>query len=179
MKIERLKVLDKDMRRKNITRTQFNYRHNNLTFDVLFIIEGNYELLFGVVGHSCSFVVKVNPGYNLVPAIKPESAFYQLCNLLNLTPDPNNRFSAKAFFTEFANHVPLVASNKKNASLPLSMTTEVDDEDKTIFLGWRNNSDKSGHVTQKNLDKTLKAFGPVIRDICASRNISTRWAPTE
>lgn len=177
MKVERLRTLDRDMRRKGITKTQFKYRHNNLVFDVLFSIDGAYELLFGVVESKCSFIVKVEPGYNLIPAVRPSSAFYELCKLLNLTADPNNRFSANAFFADFATKVPEIADSKKNASLPSSLTPEVNEEDKTVFLGWRNNSEQSGNVTIPNLEKTLKAFGPEIRNFCASKNISSRWSP--
>lgn len=177
MKIERLRTLDRDMRRKNLTRTQFKYRHNNLVFDVLFIVEGSYELLFGTVGHNCSFIVEVKPGYNIDPMIKPTSVFYKLCELLHLTPDPSNRFSAKAFFSEFAAKIPEIADEKTTAQLPQSISPDIDDADRTVFMGWRNNTEKSGHVRGPNLDKTLKAFGPVIRDFCASRNISSRWSP--
>lgn len=113
MKVERLRALDRDMRRKGITKTQFKYRHNKLVFDVLFSIDGAYELLFGVVESKCSFIVKVEPGYNLIPAVRPSSAFYELCKLLNLTADPNNRFSANAFFADFATKVPEIADSKK------------------------------------------------------------------
>jgi len=179
MKIDRLRTLHQDMRKNNLTRCQFSYSHNKLKFDVLFVAEGSpYELLFGVVGHNCSFLVTVAPGYEITARIKPESAFYKLIELLDLTPDPNNRFSANTFFSDFSKKIPVKVGVNNSSKLPASITPHVNDADKTIFSHWKNNSAKSGNVSLENLEKTLKAFGPVIQSFCASKNISSCWSPT-
>ncbi|HEE0140625.1 TPA: hypothetical protein R8G72_004633 [Citrobacter youngae] len=176
MIVNQLKTLHKNMLTQGITRTQFQYMHNHLTFDVLFIAEENFELLFGAVGHNCSFFVKVQKGYDLVPIIRPESAFLCLIKLLKLTSDPTNRFSAKAFFQDFALKIPETVK-ARNSTLPSSLTPEIDEADKVVFLGWRNNGESGGHVTEPNLRKTLNAFGKDIHEFCKIRNISSRWSP--
>lgn len=180
MKIARLGTLHQEMRNNRLTRHQFQYPFNNLTFDVNFIAEGNpYELLFGVVGHNCSFLVNVAPGYDISPRVNPESAFYKLIKLLNLTSDPNNRFSATAFFSDFSTKVPLKIGKTSLPTTPSSASKLVNEADKTFFSHWKNNSEKSGNVTPENLEKTLKAFGPEIHSFCASKNISSCWSPVK
>lgn len=177
MKIEGLSALYQNMRTQNIKRTTFQYRHNNVYFDVMFIIDSKpFKLLFGAIGHGCGFYVNVKPGFEISPAIQPSSAYYDLCKALGLTKDSNNPFSTKKFFEHFAAKIPTTCSKENTSPLPSSITPNIDSVDKTFFSHWKNNSEKSGNVTDQNLAKTLKAFGSIIKDFCKEMNISSCWS---
>lgn len=178
MKIEGLKELYRDMRRNNVARTQFQYQHNNVIFDVIFFIdEAPFQLLFGAVGHQCSFFVNVAEGFNISTVISPRSAYSDLCKALGLTYDPANPFSTTKFFADFALHIPTNISPQKAPILPVNCQALANvDGDKIYFSHWKNHSDKSGNVTEDNLIKTNNAFGCEIKDFCARKNISSCWS---
>ncbi|ARZ01330.1 DUF6037 family protein [Yersinia ruckeri] len=178
MKLEGLKELYKDMKRNNVSRDQFQYKHNNVTFDIiLFIDDSPFQLLFGAIGHQCSFFVNVLQGFKISPVITPKSAYYDLCKALGLTYDPANPFSTNKFFSDFALHIPSSISTKKASILPVNYQALVnDDGKKTHFSHWKNNSDKSGNVTDDNLKKTYDAFGAEIKNFCRRKNISSCWS---
>jgi len=176
MQLEGLRSLHASMRANNVTRTQFQYRHNNVVFDVLFFTDRTpYKLLFGAIGHKCSFILDVRQGYDVAPVIKPESAYSDLCKALGLTYDPTNPFRPSKFLGHFAQHIPSSIESTKEPSAPVNQHAEiVDDGDKVFFSHWRNNG-SSSHVSEKNLDKTYRAFGKLISDFCMERNISSCW----
>lgn len=176
MQLEGLRSLHASMRANNVTRTQFQYRHNNVVFDVLFFTDrAPYKLLFGAIGHKCSFILDVRPGYDVVPVIKPDSAYSDLCRALGLTYDPANPFRPSTFLAHFAQHIPAVIESAKEPSAPVNQQADIiDDGDKVYFSHWRNNGNSS-HVSEKNLDKTYRAFGRLISDFCLDRNISSCW----
>ncbi|WP_313752342.1 DUF6037 family protein [Mixta calida] len=177
MQLEGLRPLHADMKRNNVKRTQFQYRHNNVVFDVIFFTDSDpFQLLFGAIGYKCSFIFDVTKGYQVAPIITPRSAYYELCRILGLTYDPLNPFKPQNFLNHFSNHIPSTITSAKE---PVALTTQsaeiVDDGDKIYFSHWRNNGDSS-HVTEQNLDKTYKAFGQTISDFCRIRNISSCWS---
>lgn len=181
MKLDALKHLYKDMKQNNILREQFHYQHNNVTFDVIFFIDSSpFQLLFGAIGHQCSFFVNVLPGFQISPVITPTSAYHDLCKALGLTYDPANPFSTSKFFANFALHIPSKISTKKASILPvITQYTADDDNNKIHFRHWKNNSAKSGNVTDDNLKKTRDAFGQEIKDFCRRKNISSCWSANE
>lgn len=178
MKLEGLKELFKDMKLNNVDRTQFQYKHNGVIFDVIFFIDSfPYQLLFGAVGHKCSFFVDVMPGFEISPIIKPKSAYSDLCKALGLTYDPANPFSTAKFFAGFSQHIPDRISKKKTSVIPVRYeAVAIDDGDKVYFRYWKNNSEKNGNVTGDNLEKTRNAFGPEIANLCQRKNISSCWS---
>jgi hypothetical protein len=178
MKLDGLKELYKDMKRNNVVRTQFQYQHNNVIFDVIFFIDDSpFQLLFGAIGHQCSFFINVTDGFNISPVITPRAAYYDLCKALGLTYDPANPFSTAKFFADFALHIPLSISAKKTPTLPINYQASVNiDGDKIHFSHWKNNSDKSGNVTVENLEKTRDAFGDEIKNFCLRKNVSSCWS---
>jgi len=180
MQLSGLKELHKDMRRNGVTRTQFQYRHNQVAFDVLFFTDGSpYKLLFGAIGEKCCFVVNVKPGYSIDPFLQPKSAYNDLCRVLGIEYDTKNPFSTAKFFRHFAEAVPHTITTTKEPKTPLNAPANLnDDGDKIFFSHWRNNGDSS-HVTGANLEKTQKAFGIEIANFCLERNISSCWTVTE
>lgn len=180
MQISALKELHKDMRRNGVTRTQFQYRHNQAAFDVLFFTDSPpYKLLFGAIGEKCCFVVNVKPGYSIDPFLQPKSAYNDLCRVLGIEYDPKNPFSTAKFFRHFAETVPHTITTIKEPKTPINTRAEIaEDGDKTFFSHWCNNGE-SRHVTDVNLGKTKKAFGKEISTFCSNRNISSCWSATE
>lgn len=177
MQLEGLRLLHSDMKRNNVKRTQFQYRHNNVIFDVIFFTDSDpFQLLFGAIGHKCSFIFDVTRGYQVAPIIKPRSAYYELCKILGLTYDPNNPFKPQSFLSHFSGHIPSkITSVKEPVTLTTQLADIVDDEDKIHFSHWRNNGEYS-HVSDDNLEKTHKAFGETISKFCSARNISSCWS---
>lgn len=180
MQISGLKELHKDMRRNGVSRTQFQYRHNTVVFDVMFFTDSSpYKLLFGAIGEKCSFVVDVKPGYSIDPFLQPKSAYSDLCRVLRIEYDPDNPFSTTKFFRHFAELVPYtIKSTKEPISLPKSLAELNDDGEKIYFSHWRNNG-VSSHVTDINIEKTGRAFGMEIAAFCSEKNISSCWSVTE
>lgn len=181
MELGRLRELYKDMRRQGLTRAQFQYRLNNVVFDVIFFIDDSpFQLLFGAIGHRCSFFVDVKQGFEIRPFIQPQTAFDTLCKALNLRSDPANPFSITKFFQEFNLHIPACATIQKALALPVTpQSINIENGDKLFFSHWKNNSDKSGNVTEANLTKTHKAFGKELMVFCQKKNISSCWNDKE
>lgn len=181
MELGRLRELYKDMRRQGLTRAQFQYRHNNVVFDVIFFIDDSpFQLLFGAIDHRCSFLVDVKQGFEIRPFIQPPTAFDALCKALNLRRDPDNPFKLINFFQEFNLHIPACATVQKALVLPVaSQPINIESGDKQFFSHWKNNSDKSGKVTDANLTKTKEAFGKELMEFCQKKNISSCWSNTE
>lgn len=180
MQISGLKALHKDMRQNNITRTQFQYRHNQVVFDVLFFTDGSpYKLLFGAIGEKCCFVVNVNPGYSIAPFLQPKSAYNDLCRILGVEFDPQNHFSTAKFFRHFAGAIPHAITSTKEPKPPSRTQAELnEDGEKKFFSHWCNNGESS-HVTNVNIEKTRKAFGGEIALFGSERNISSCWSVNE
>jgi len=177
MKLEGLRSLHADMKRNNLEQAQFRYRHNNIIFDVIFFTDSHpFQLLFGAVGHKCSFIFDVTEGYQVAPVITPRSAYYELCRILGLTYDPDNPFKPQNFLNHFSEHIPsTVTAVNKPVGLPMQSAEIVNDGDKIHFSHWKNNGE-SGHVTEQNLEKTQRAFGETISQFCKRRNISSCWS---
>ena len=180
MQISGLKELHKNMRQNGVTRTQFQYRHNQVVFDVLFFTDGSpYKLLFGAIGEKCCFVVNVKLGYSIDPFLQPKSAYNDLCRVLGIEYDPKNPFSTAKFFRHFADAVPHSVTSTKEPATPAKSQAELnDDGEKIYFKYWKNNGVNS-HVTPLNLEKTRKAFGSEIAEFCSERNISSCWSSNE
>lgn len=165
------------MKGQNLDRYKFRHRHGRATFDVLFFTDTRpFELLFGCLGANFAMTVTVRPGFVIDPYLDKES-YRGLCDVLGLTPDPNNRFSTRAFFVEFDERVPRRATP---AGVPhphevAVYRRDVEEADKIYFCGWRNNEVRGENVTKKNLDKTLMLLGRAAFDRCRRHNTSSCW----
>lgn len=176
MRLSGLEPLYRSMARQNIERYRFRYRHGRAVFAVFFFADTRpFELLFGCLGTNFAFTVDVHPGFIIHPYLGEN--YGRLCEVLGLTPNPDNPFSPAAFFTEFDRHIPGVA---ERAGVPrpeevVVYRRDVDEAHKVFFCGWRDNTVRGEHVTETNLDKTLKLLGRRARDFCARHNTSSCW----
>ncbi|WP_272525270.1 DUF6037 family protein [Providencia sp. PROV196] len=178
MKLEGLRQLCRDMRKNNVTKTQFEFKINQVTFDVAFFINKSpYQLLFGAKNHKCSFFVNVKNGFEISPIITPSSAYKDLCTALSLKYDPENPFSPKKFYAEFANKIPNQIQSKNSRSIPKLTQSITDLNDFGVFSHWKIHSIQ--HVKTKNLIKTEKAFGREVMEFCKNQNVSSCWKTTK
>ncbi len=159
MKLEKLRQLCCDMHKNNVTKTQFEFKINQVTFDVAFFInKSTYQLIFG-------------------PIITPSSAYSDLCAALNLKSNPKNPFSTKKFFEEFASKIPEQIQRKNSSSIPKLTQSITDPNDFGIFSNWKVHTTQN--VSKENLLKTQKAFGLEVMAFCESQNVSSCWKPTK
>lgn len=178
MKLERLRHLCCDMHKNNVTKTQFEFKINQITFDVAFFINKSpYQLLFGAKNHKCSFFVDVKNGFEISPIITPSSAYSDLCSALDLKSNPKNPFSTKKFFEEFASKIPEQIQRKNSSSIPKLTQSITDPNDFGIFSHWKVHTTQN--VGKENLLKTQKAFGIEVMEFCKSQNVSSCWKPTK
>ena len=174
MHVPGLAALHGDMHTKGLQTTQFSFRYNSLSFDVIFFAQAPYQLLFGAVGHQCSFYVDVSNTFDINPVIRPAGAYSALCKALGLTYDPANPFSPQQFFTTFCAAVPLTAAAQTTVKLPTTPANPSSGNG-TTFIRWLPHTPNNGNVTTKNLEKTEQAFGTVVAQLCRRRNVSSCW----
>ncbi|MHA6833852.1 DUF6037 family protein [Ralstonia pseudosolanacearum] len=177
MQLNQLALLHKDMQARNLERIRFNYPHGRVSFDVFFFIdESPFLLLFGARGYNLVFEVEVKPGFDIDPYL--DSADYKaLCEALDLKFDPNNPFSPKAFFADFAKHIPATVpiNCAVNPQDLVQFRRNVEEADKVYFCGWHNNATRGENVTEKNLHKTRELLGKKAYQACKRKNISSCW----
>lgn len=181
MKLDGLIPLFNSMRSQGIQRYKFNFRKNDVTFDVFFFTdESPFILLFGVRIKNFSFVVEVQSGF-LINDKLPRETYKKLCEILGIKYDPLNKFSPFVFFNEFNKAIPAIALESQRASSQdISIyKRDVEDADKIYFYGWNDNTKDGGQVTEKNLLKTREYLGYKAYEWCRKKNISSRWTDRE
>lgn len=177
MKLNGLLDLYKDMKLKDIERYRFEYQHGRTTFDIFFFIdEQPFVLLFGAKQSNFSFEIEVLPGFE-ISCILDKGDYRELCRILELVYNPQNKFSTKGFFESFNENIPSKA-NPKNIPKPHQVALyrkDIEDANKIFFIGWRDNDLKGEHVTDENLKKTKVLMGMNAYKVCKKKNISSCW----
>jgi len=176
--LDGLRPLYKSMRTQGLERQRFPYSHGVANFDVFFFIDSQpFELLFGAHGHNLAFSFKVLNGFVVQDSNLSKEDYSELCRILDLTYDPNNKFSPASFLSSFNEKIPTTAKpdHVPQAHETVRFRRDVAEADKKYFCGWRNNNIQKDRVTPENLAKTLELLGKSIYEMCKRRNISTRW----
>lgn len=103
--------------------------------------------------------------------------YFELCRILNLQYDPENRFLPGKFFREFDFAIPHLGSqiNKAVYYEVARYRRDVEESDKIYFMGWLDNDKQAHRVTEQNLQKTRRLLGFDIYEACKRKNISSRW----
>ena len=174
MKLYQIRPLLQDMGRNKAKQDKFSFMYNGVTFDVIVFLEYTpFELLFGVVDHNFSFVLKLHSGYDLEDL--PNDVFYELCRILNLKPSKEGLTSFK-FLKYFADRIPNKYSGRKVEphEIAVHKKRNVPDSDKIYFKGWRSHETDGRHV--KNLEKTRAWLGEEAYEYCKKYNISSCWS---
>lgn len=173
MRLYEIQPLLYDMRRNSAQIDKFRFRYNDVEFEVIVLIErAPYELLFGVIGHNFSFVLKLNRGYELEEL--PDDVFFRLCKILNLKAG-KERFTSFMFLKHFAKKIPEHYSGRKVQphEVAIYRRRDIPEADKIFFCGWRFYVGSDRHA--RNFNKTKALLGDEAYEFCKAHNISSCW----
>ncbi|MCY8927749.1 DUF6037 family protein [Bacillus subtilis] len=177
MELNNLKFLYKDMKIKNIDRSKFDFLFKVAQFKCLFLIDKSpFKLILAARGKNFYLEFEVKDGFKVNPYIEKEK-YYQLCEILDLKRDDNNKFSPKAFLSEVNDRVPHNISNKSRV-VPADIAPYrkiVEEENKVYFYKWVPHDGIKSNVTSENLEKTRLLIGEEAYHTCKERNISSGW----
>jgi hypothetical protein len=176
MKLNNLAKIHSDIRNRNQTYGIFEYCTNGKKFDVFFDVAPTpYKLGFLLTGSKLHLWLDINKGYILNERLLSEQ-YHNLCIMLGLKYDPNNKFSPFAFFNQFNQVIPNfivpITSSKKNTVI-LNFFPDIEETEKLYYKGsieW-DKLNNGRHKTQKNSDKTRLLY-PEIYERIKNRNIS-------
>lgn len=181
MQLTGLIPLFESMKSQKIQRYKFEFKRNNVSFDVIFFTDSSpYILLFGARGLNFSFEIEVHKGFR-IKTMLDKDIFKKLQQVLSLQFNPNNKFSINAFFEDFNKQIPAIA-NFKNVPKPHEIalySRDVEESHKIYFMGWLDNTIRGDSVTEKNLEKTERLLGYKTYLTCKSKNLSSRWTDQE
>ncbi len=192
MKAPRLGFLHHDMVANNERRVRFNWTNGAVKFSVVFIIDPHpflkhlpapdqkmnrpaplALLMFGVVGGGYAFTKPVYPGFWFDTFMGPDLPLLQ--QALRSDSPAGKPLDVNGFFADFVSHVPTALTHTEAVQWKdLPWRPDVEEADKTYFLGYRTNPSTS-HVTAKNLEKTELAAGELAAKICRELNVSSCW----
>lgn len=177
-----LKLLSKDMKRKNEEKVIFPFTYNNKNFSCLFLINNDIDndkniFYLSTLGDKPTvFEIEINEDY-CTKAFMNESDYKKLIEYLEIKFNPNSTFKPINFFNVLNSKIPEKFHQKPNYSdviKIISKKRKVEDANKIYFCGWRNNP--SGYnVSDMNLEKTKIAFGSDFANICKGKNVSSCW----
>lgn len=178
MKLTNLKPLYKIIKENNETYTTFEFKKNNLVFEIFFDIDSiPFQLGFIVKHSNFEMWVEVMPGFEISPIID-KTDYKKLVGLLGLIYDPNNKFSTLGFFEEFNLKIP--AYGKKNKELAVYVGKskyQIEYPDKIYFLKmmpWT-----SQHRSFKNTEKTRLLLPKLYERIKNNPHISVGYTNVE
>lgn len=131
-------------------------------------------LLFGLVGGQFAFELEVRADYTISTYLGDQIVAFMAA--LGLQGRGTERFSTTAIFGEFANVIPTdVARTALVTHRDIPHAREVEEADKTFFIGWRHHGTQS-HVSAANLEKTRLYLGERAYQRCRHDNISSCWS---
>lgn len=108
MQLTGLIPLFESMKSLAIQRYKFEFKRNDVSFDVIFFTDSSpYILLFGARGHNFSFEIEVHKGF-IIKTMLDKETFKKLREVLGLKFDPNNKFSMNAFLKILINKYQLL-----------------------------------------------------------------------
>lgn len=174
MKLNNLRRLYAGMKDNGESYYIFEFVKNKVVFEVVFdIYYSPFTIHFLQKESDFSFIVNVEQGFIINPLLKGE-LYSQLCNILNLKYDPNNRFSPKSFFEEFNDKIPgFKHREKKERELLPYYKDQIEDSENIFYGGKREwNKIRNGrNLTEKNLEKTRVLY-PDLYKWCKRENVS-------
>jgi len=134
-----------------------------------------YGLLLGARGRNVAIEVAVQLGYVINTYLGDQ--FGSLCDALGIRPNPNNPFSSRAFFEEFAAAIPsrLPLNHRVKPNDLLVYRPRAGTRDGHLFCGWQDNTTRGRNVTPENLEKTRLILGERIFRKCKDKNVSSCW----
>lgn len=184
IKIDALRELDIQLRRKNETYTIFKFKKNSVEFDVFFDIGTvPYNLGFLLLKSNFQFWIDVVNGY-LVNYILDTPTYYKLCDILELkNSDPNNKFSPFKFFSEFNGKIPKtlpIITQKQRHSIIPKVFSNIEEAEKIYYykmIDWDNTTVKKKRSAE-NLEKT-RYYYPELYERIKDKNITVQYTHIE
>lgn len=173
LKLLEIKPLLQDMARHNVKLDKFRFTYNHVEFEVIVLIEREpFELLFGVIGHNYSFILKLFRGYELESL--PNEVFFKLCDILKLKPSKEGLTSFK-FVRYVAERIPIHYSGRRIQPHEIAVYKQqnIPEKDKIYFCGWKFYTSEKRHA--RNFEKTRKWLGDEAYQFCIKHNISSCW----
>jgi hypothetical protein len=172
-----LKSLHEDMASKNEDSAIFPVAVRNKGFSCIFLSNVSPYLLFitslGLDPFTMEFTVQSD--YSIISYLGDK--YDLLRNYLDLHGKSNYPYLPNGFFTDFNSGIPTAFHNRPPYTVKLltaSRTREIDEANKIYFCGWYQNP-VGKHVTPKNYEKTLLAFGKDTADRNMANNHSSKW----
>jgi len=177
MKLTGLESLYRELKENNEHYFIFTFQKNKNIFDVLFdIFKEPFKLHFMQKEKNFNLCINVERGFNVNPMLE-SNEYSNLCNVLNLKYDPNNKFSTFAFFNEFNKKIPkYFKRDKKERELLDFYKHDIEEPDKLYydgFIRWKE-INNGRHVSPKNLEKTRILY-PEKYDFCKREDVSIRY----
>lgn len=177
MTLPNLRKLYKNLKENDEAYYIFDYKKNNVCFEVLFdIFNSPFELHFILKESDFSFRMTVHKGFHINEYLD-KNIYKRLCEILMLKYDEQNPFSTKVFFEEFNSKIPMYEQRiKKERELLKFYVNQIEEADKLYFDGfieWNKVNNGKG-VTIKNLEKTRILY-PDLYEKCKRENISVRY----
>ena len=84
-------------------------------------------------------------------------------------------FNAARFLEEINRAIPGQYRQPTSTTINQTYRHHGEDPDKPYFIGWRDNDLRGDRVSDANLAKTERCFGPAIRTLCERTNQSSCW----
>lgn len=173
MKLYEIKPLLQDMAHNKVKIDKFKFLYNQVEFEVIVLIEREpFELLFGVIGHNYSFVLKLLKGYELENL--PDEVFFKLCDILKLKPSKEGLTSFK-FLRYVAERIPNHYSGRRPQPHEVAKYKKKDipEAEKIYFCGWQFYTSENRHA--RNFEKTREWLGEEAYLFCKEHDISSCW----
>lgn len=177
MRLINLSSLYAEMQRCGVCRYRFRFGINHVAFDVFFLADVvPYILLLGLRGGVFSIEFNVSEDFMVRPYIV-QGKYYELCRVLGLRWNPDNKFDPKKFLEALDASVP---RQVRVAQIPEPQNIayyrrDLEDSNLVYFWQWRDNNARNQRVSHKNLEKTRVLLGQEAYRICRGRNISSVW----
>lgn len=173
MKLYEIKPLLQDMGHNKVKIDKFKFSYNQVEFEVIILIERDpFELLFGVIDHNYSFILKLSGGYNLESL--PDEVFFKLCDILKLKPSKEGLTSFK-FLRYVAERIPNHYSGLRPQPHEVAQYKKKDilEAEKIYFCRWQFYTSQNRHA--RNFEKTREWLGKDAYLFCKEHNISSCW----
>jgi len=177
MKLTGLENLYRELIKNNEKYFIFTFQKNNIIFDILFdIFKEPFKLHFMEKKMNYNLCIDVERGFNINSKLN-SNEYSNLCNVLNLKYDPNNKFSTIAFFNEFNINIPkYFKREKKKRELLDFYKKDIEEPDKLYydgFINWKE-INNGRHASKENLEKTRILY-PEKYDFCKREDVSIRY----
>lgn len=175
MKLTNIVNLYIEMRKSNQFRQQFDFTYNEITADVMFLIDQTpFILLFGIKNTREYFEIEMKEGFR-VPNYLDPMTFNLIKRIFKIKYDPQHIYKPADFWNAFNSKIPKHVCKTKPA-VPSSIAyyrKDVEESNKIYFCGFKDNNKLGQRV--RNLEKTRKLMGEKAYQRCKKENLSTRW----